>query len=194
MDTPWIQHDNWPGFDPAQRIRLLKEHGLEVEERNGWLRLYLHRGRQRGMALMTALTGAAFLAVPFVLPEHQAYPTGVVGLVFAVFGASLLLLGLYLPFNALDVRISRHEIRRVRRWLGLAIRARRISPAEIESLEIERGPAISALDATALRYALVGRGGFGRLTLIENIPDRGLVEAVHRQVVVAAGLRPAPTH
>jgi hypothetical protein len=41
---------------------------------------------------------------------------------------------------------------------------------------------------------LTGKGPFGRFKLIESIPDRVLVAAIRRQVMLAAGLRLSATH
>ncbi|MEM8769475.1 MAG: hypothetical protein AAGE43_18715, partial [Pseudomonadota bacterium] len=100
-------------LDPEHRLLLTREHGLEVEERNGWLRLHLKTGRQRGMALMAFVIGAFFLGVPFIVPV-DSFTTGVIRVAFATFGIGLVALGLYLPFNALDVRITMPNQRRTR--------------------------------------------------------------------------------
>lgn len=180
-------------IDEVQRARLLKEHRLEVQQRNGWLRLYLHAGRQRGMALFTFLTGAVFTAVAFLVPD-EGFTTSVIRLTFGVFGFCLLLLSLYLPFNSLDVLISRKKIRRIRNWFGVAVRVQEIRPGELEELEIDRDSRTSTGARTRIFYRLVGRGRFGRFKLMENIPDRTLVEAVRAQVMMAAGLKPWATH
>jgi hypothetical protein len=178
------------GFDPAQRARLLAEHGLEVDQQDGWLRLYLRRGRQRGMAFMTAVVGAAFVAVMVFLPD-EGFSTSVMRWAFGAFGLCLLALALYLPFNTLDVRISRQKLKRVRTWLGLVVRSQEIAPDELEELEIDKGSSTTSGARTTIHYELVGRGKFGRFKLIESIPDRILVEAIRRQVMLAAGLRPS---
>ena len=180
-------------IDEVHRTRLLEEHGLEVEQSNGWLRLYLHAGRQRGMALVTFLVGVVFAAVPFVVPD-EGFTTSVIRLTFGVFGFCLLLLSLYLPFNSLDVRISRKKIKRIRSWFGVVVSAREIRPGELEELEIGRGSSASSGTDTTVFYQLVGKGNFGRLKLIESIPDRALVEAVREQVMTAAGLKSWATH
>jgi len=184
-------------IDEIQRTRLLEEHGLEVEQRNGWLRLYLHAGRQRGMALITFLMGAGFAAVPFLVPD-AGFTSNVIRFTFGVFGFCLLLASLYLPFNALDVRISRKKIRRIRRWFGVVVSIREIRPGELEELEIGRGSGASSGTfsgtETQIFYQLVGRGSFGRLKLLESIPDRTLVEAVRDQVMLTAGLKPWATY
>jgi hypothetical protein len=180
-------------FDPRHRAQLLEEHGLEVDQRDGWLRLYLRRGRQRGMAFMTFLIGLVFTGVMLFMPD-EGFTTSVIRFAFGCFGVCLLLLSAYLPFNSLDVRISRRKLKRVRSWLGMVISSQEISPVELEELEIDKGSSTTSGTRTTIYYELVGRGDFGRFKLIESIPDRSLVEAIRRQVMLTAGLRLSPTH
>ncbi len=184
-------------MDPVQLACLLERYGLAVEQRDGWLRLYLRRGRQRGMAFVALLLGAAFLlaslAVPGSLLPDAELATTAIRITSACFGACLVLLALYLPFNALEIRISRRKMLRLRTWLGLVIRSREISLDELEELEIDRTAAAAGSPIT-ISYELVGRGRFGRFKLVESIPDRSLVEAVRTQVMIAAGLKPSATH
>jgi hypothetical protein len=180
-------------MDPAQRARLLDEHGLEVDQRDGWLRLYLRRGRQRGMALATFLVGAAFTSAVILVPD-EGFTTAVMRFAFGGFGVCLLLLSVYLPFNTLDVRISRRKLKRVRCWLGMVVSSQEITPTDVEELEIDKGASSTTGNRTTIYYELVGKGKFGRFKLIESIPDRMLVEAIRRQVMLAAGLKLSPTH
>lgn len=190
-----MERDDWPSamMDPAQRARLLDECSLEVVQQDGLLRLYLRHGRQRGMALMTGLVGTAFLAGAVALPD-QGFASAVIPYVFGFFGVSLLVLAAYLPFNTLDVRVSRHRLKRVRSWLGFSISSLEIAPDELEELDIDRRGSATHGSRATICYELVGRGRFGRVKLIESVPDRLLVEAIRRQVMLAAGLKLSPGH
>ncbi|MGE0626037.1 MAG: hypothetical protein AB7I04_07265 [Pseudomonadales bacterium] len=184
-------------MDPVQLACLQNEYGLVVEQKDGWLRLYLRGGRQRGLAAASLLVGVtlilASLSVPaHYLPEPQLATTAIRA-TCAGFGVCLTLLALYLPFNALEVRIGRRKIIRLRTWLGLGFVRREVNLDDLEELEIDRAAATTG-SPIAICYGLVGRGRFGRFKLIESIPDRSLVEAVRAQVMIAAGLRPSPTH
>jgi hypothetical protein len=184
-------------MDQVQLACLRNEHGLDLEQKDGWLRLYVRGGRQRGMALLSLLTGLAFivgsLAVPALLLPDPQLATTAIRLTSACFGGCLVLLALYLPFNALEVRVGRRKIQRLRTWLGLVIVRREVSLDEIEELEVDRAAGTTG-SPTAISYELVGRGRFGRFKLVESIPDRFLVEAIRAQVMIAAGRRPSPTH
>ena len=65
---------------------------------------------------------------------------------------------------------------------------------DLEELEIDKGSSQSSGNKTTIFYELVGKGKFGRFKLVESIPDRVLVEAIRRQVMLAAGLKLSPTH
>ena len=123
---------------PQQRARLLDEHGLEVDHKNGWLRLHLHRGRQRGMAFMTFFIGTIFVAFMVLIPD-EGFTASVMRWAFGSFRIGLLLLAFYLPFNSLDVRINKRKLRRVRSWFGLVIRTQEISAQDLDALEIDKG-------------------------------------------------------
>ncbi len=119
----------------------------------------------------------------------EGFTTSVMRWAFGGFGIGLLLLALYLPFNSLDVRINRRKLKRVRSWFGLVIRTQEISAQDLDELEIDKGASSSSGNKTTIYYELIGKGCFGRFKLIESIPDRVLVEAIRRQVMLAAGLR-----
>lgn len=198
MDARTIQtFQGSAAMDPIQLACLLEQHGLAVEQKDGWLRLYLRRGRQRGMACVALLVGVVFIMLSLwvpgrFLPDPQFAPT-VLRATVACFGGCLVLLALYLPFNALEVRISRRKMKRLRTWFGIAISSREVSLDDLEALDIDRRAAASG-SPISICYELVGRGRFGRFKLIDSIPDRSLVEAVRAQVMIAAGRRPSPTH
>lgn len=184
-------------MDPVQLARLLEDHGLAVEQKDGWLRLYVRGGRQRGIACAAFLVGMAFVIASFAASDQYlpaaAFGATVIRSASAFFGSCLVLLALYLPFTALEVRISRYEMKRLRTWLGLVIHSREVSLSDLEELEIGRTSAASG-SPISICYELVGRGRFGRFKVVDSIPDRSLVEAVRTQVLIAAGLRPSPTH
>lgn len=180
-------------IDPRYRARLLDEHSLEIDEDGGWLHLYLRPGRQRGMALLCLLLGAGFTGIALWLPGQELVSTAV-RIASGCFGACLLLLAFYLPFNAVDVRIDRRRLVRVRSWFGLAVRRLEIAPAELTGIEIDQGHTASVGRTGSLSYQLVGRGRFGRVKLVESIPDRALVETIRQHALLAAGLKPSSTH
>ncbi len=173
--------------DPGQAQDLRAQHGLSVERRGDWLRLYLHRGRQRGMAMVVGLVGIVFAGVMVFLPD-EGLTTTILRVVFGFFGFVLIALAAYLPFNSLDVRISKREISWIRTWFGLVVDRRKISPRDIQTLEIAKGSSSTDASGTTIYYRLTGKGAFGTFRLLESISDRALVEALREQVMAAAGL------
>ena len=166
-------------------VQLREDLGLTIEARNDWLRLCLGTGRQKPLAFLFGGIGLVFLGVALVYADASALER----LVFGVIGSMGVAVGLYLPFNALDVRISRREIRRVRTWLGMVIRRQKIRPAQLQALEIEQGASYYVNHRTTVYYRLEGIGGFGKFRLLESIPDRTLVAGIREQVMAYAGLR-----
>lgn len=194
MDKQYLQPEH-PGsltMDAVQQRRLADECHLQFTQQSGWLQLSLRPGRQKALAVVTLLIGIALLATHPLIPDLGASGSAV-RLASAGFGAALLLLALYLPFNSMDLQISRRKIRRVRRWFGLAIGVREFRSEDMHELSINRGP-VSPIGSAGSDYSLVGLGAFGSIRLIEHIPDESLMEALRRQIMLAAGLRPSGTH
>lgn len=92
------------------------------------------------------------------------------------------------------MRISKRRLKRVRTWFGVVVGSQEIAPQQLEELEIDKGSSTSSGNKTTIYYQLTGKGSFGRFKLIESIPDRVLVEAIRRQVMLAAGLKLSINH
>lgn len=178
-----IEHPGSSTIDAVQARRLADECHLDFVQMGGRLQLSLRPGRQKALATVTLLLGLILLATQSLIPELGVSGSAV-RFASTGFGILLLLLSLYLPFNSMDLEISRRKIRRVRRWFGLAIGVRELRSEDVHELSIHRG----------MDYALIGLGAFGSIRLIEHIPDESLMEALRRQIMLAAGLRPSGTH
>lgn len=173
--------------DPARAREIREKHGLSVERRGDWLRMVLHTGRQKGMALGMFAAGAAFAAVGLFVPPDDFSAT-LIKWVFGIFGWCLVLGACYVPFNRLEVRVGPAEIKRVRAWLGIVIRRQRIRPAQLRELAIKRGSSTQVGARTTIYYRLVGKGPFGEFRFLESISDKPLVEALRDRVMEYAGL------
>lgn len=172
------------GTRQAQRLR--DKTGLSLEVRADWIRLYFHRGRQKMMAATLLLVGGAFMAV-YWLPES----TGMGQLFRHVFGLAGLLMtvgGLYIPFNTLDVRISRQQLTRIRTWFGIKIKQQVIHPGELRDISIQRGASTTSQQKTTIYYRLVGSGEFGEFRFAESIDDKALLEVLAAKIREFAGL------
>ena len=173
--------------DSQHAEKLRTQHGLTVERRGQWLRLYLHRGRQKGLAAGLGVAGAIFATAGFLIPD-EGFVTELMRWLFGVAGWGMLLASVYIPFNSLDVRINRNEIRRIRGWFGMVVKQEKIAPDELTELAIAQGSTVTAGSKTTIYYRLIGKGPFGEFRIAETIADRSLVEALRRQVMAAAGL------
>jgi hypothetical protein len=172
-------------MDPRKAAALGQEMGLSIEESDGWLRLVLHPGRQKILAALFGGIGIAFVGVAWGAADTDAMTRWIVGLIGAVAGG----VGLYMPFNSLDVRVSRTRIERVRSWFGFVIARQRIRPTQLRKVEIAQGSTLTINTKTTVYYRLIGKGSFGKFRLVESIPDRGLVEAIRDRILLHAGLR-----
>lgn len=169
--------------------RAAVEFGLELGVSDGSLCLSQRKKTQRSVALAALLIGTGMFFLPGYLPG-LGFAADVVRLAAFAFGACLVLLAVYLPFAKVDVAVSRQRIERRRSWLGFALKRRVVSAEEVDDLTIDPGRGGSI----GRSYDLVGRGAFGKLKLVCDIPDREFLGAIRRQVMLAAGLRPSGTH
>ena len=176
-------------MDESVRRRAVEEFGLELDVADGNLCLSQHNRTQWGVALAALLIGVAFFFLPGYMPDF-GFAAEAVRLTAFTFGACLLLLAAYLPLAAVDVIVTRRRIERVRRWSRFALKRRIVLAEDVADLSIDPGRS----GTIGRSYDLVGRGEFGKLTLVDDIPDREFLDAIRRQIMLAARLRPAGTH
>ena len=194
MDTQDLQYLQNQAVGPSllderMRRRAEEEFGLELGLEGGRLFLSQHNRRQWGVALTSLLIGLGMFFLPVVLPTF-GFTTGVVEIAAYAFGVSLILLAAYLPFAAVDLEVNRRQIDRVRRWSGIRLKRRRISAEALDDLCIDTG----RTGTIGRSYDLIGRGEFGAIKLIDDIPDREFLDVIRRQIMLAAGFRPSGTH
>lgn len=159
--------------------------GLSIDERAGWMRLYFHRGRHKSTAAVLAGTGVLFAAVAALLPADAGL---LMTVLFGAIGWGMLLVGLYLPFNTLDVRVSPEESKRMRHWLGIPLSRQRVPTAQIRSLDVTEGIRTRSGDRTTVYHRLEGKGAFGTFRFVEGVPDRNLVEALQERISRCTGI------
>ena len=191
MDTQDLQNQTRAQLllDEGIRQRAAAEFGLELGLADGNLNLTQRRSRQRGVAVVALIFAVGLLLVGALLPG-SGFPADAVRASALAFGFCLLLLAAYLPFTVVDVEVSRRRIARVRRWWGIVLKRRIVAAEEMHDLSIDRGRSGSI----GRSFDLVGRGEFGKLKLIDDIPDPEMLAALRRQIILAAGLRPSGTH
>jgi len=193
MDTHHLHSSSSPLLDEHFSRRASIACGLDVDVRDG--RLWLsHRSIQsRAAATVALLIGVLLLTLPLMfgdlLPAQQAASIALEVASF-VFGAALVLIALYLPFSRVNVWVGRAEIERIRCWSGISLGRRSVPTADVEELQIDVG----RHGISHASYDLVGLGPFGRLTLLDSVPDRTLLEMLRRQIMLAAGIRPSGTY
>ncbi len=166
---------------------LEEEHGLILDRRGEWLRLYFPVGRKKIMAsslfVMGVLFGGAGVFLGF---EGET----LMSTVFSVFGLVLLFIGLYLPFNSLDVRISPARIFTERRWMGVRLLQKAFAPSQVTSVKITQSSSTTSTSGTIIRYKISARLRECRpATLAEGIVGQMAADALRETILEAAGLR-----
>jgi hypothetical protein len=171
------------------RRRAAEEFGVELGLIDGHLSLTQRRNRQWGVSIAALVVALGLFLLPGYLPQ-SGFAADVVRITAFTFGASLTLLAAYLPFASVEVQISRRRVERVRRCWGITLKRRNVPAEDFDDLCIDPGRS----GTIGRSYDLVGRGEFGKLKLIDDIPDREFLDAIRRQIMLAAGLRPSGTH
>ncbi len=191
MDTHHLQNSRRTAtlLDEAVRLRAAREYGVELGVNDGHLNLTQRRNRQWGVALLALAFALGLLLLPGLLPAAGVAGDAVRISAFA-FAGCLLLLAAYLPFTSVDVAVSRRRVERVRRCWGIALKRRSVAAEDLDDLCIDPGRS----GTIGRSYDLVGRGAFGELKLIDDVPDREFLDTLRRQIMLAAGLRPSGTH
>ena len=176
--------------DAAAVETLRDNHGLAIERRGDWLRLHFPYGRAKLVALIVGPVGLTFGLVGLgVFGDNSDW---VLRIVFAGFALAALGVALYLPFNELDVRVSRQQIRCTRRWLGITLSHREFSPAQMTGIELEKGSTTTAGNKTTVRYGLVARlSSKRRVKIAEGIDGQSAARALRNLFMEQAGLRRA---
>jgi len=194
LDFQSLQNQTPPSplMDEGVCLRAAEEFGLELGISNGSLRLS-QRKKQWGVALVAlsvalSVTGGV-LILPDFLPD-PGFASEAVRLTSLAFAACLFLLAACLPFVAVDVQVSRRKIERVLRCWGVRLGRQTVRAEAVADLSIDPGRS----GTIGRSYDLVGRGDFGKLKLVDGIPDREFLDAIRRQIMLAAGLRPSGTH
>ncbi len=172
--------------DSNQAARLRERLGLSLQVQADWIRLLFHRGRQKTMSFAMLAIGGPFMAV-YWLPD-DGFTATLFRYLFSGIGLLLVVGGLYIPLNTLDVRINRQRIVRVRSWLGIVLKKQEINPAELRSIEIVKGASSSDQNGTTQFYRLVGKGDFGKIRLAESIDDKALIESLRSKIQQFAGI------
>ena len=177
-------------LDPRASAELRRRSGLTVEVRDQWIRLFFHYGRQKALAAGLFLVGAPFVAVGFFLPG-DGFADILMRIVFPVVGGIMVAASCYIPFNTLDVRISKQKMERIRTWCGLTVARTSIVPAALSSLDIAQGSSTRSGSRSTIYYRLTGKSASGDFRIAEGIANRQFLEVLRDRVLTFAGLESA---
>jgi hypothetical protein len=177
------------GAPDAAAVETLRDnHGLALERRGEWLRLHFPYGRAKLVALIVGPVGLIFGLVS--LGAFGDNSDWLLRIVFAGFALAALGVALYLPFNELDVRVSRQQIRCTRRWLGIILRRHKFSPARMTGIELQKGSTTTVGNRTTVRYGLVALlSSKQRVKIAEGIAGQSAARALRDLFMDQAGLR-----
>jgi hypothetical protein len=178
--------------DAAAIATLRDNHGLALERRGDWLRLHFPYGRAKLVSSIVGVVGLVFTLVGAGIFGDVI--DGMGSVVFVGAGLAALGMGLYLPFNELDVRVSRSQVRCTRRWLGLTLSHREFAPAQMTGIKLKKGSTTTVGTKTTVRYGLVALlSAKQRVKIAEGIAGQSAARALRDLFMDQAGLRRSET-
>ena len=171
---------------------LARDHGLTIDAKGGWVRLFFPVGRQIPMAVMLLVIGCAFAVGGWFLAGEGGHVSWLMAPVFALVGLGMAAVGVYVPTNSLDVRISPSRIETERKWFGVTLRRQSLVPANVRSLELKRGSSTTVGAKTTVRYGVHATLADKKTAcLAEGLNGQMAARAVRDMILEQAGLRPA---
>ena len=174
--------------DAAAIATLRDNHGLAIERRGDWLRLHFPYGRAKLVSLIVGTVGLAFTLVGAGVFGDVIDWIG--SIVFLGAGLAALGVGLYLPFNEMDVRVSRSQVRCARRWLSLTLSHHEFAPAQMTGIKLKKGSTTTVGTKTTVRYGLVALlSSKQRVKIAEGIAGQSAARALRDLFMDQAGLR-----
>ena len=166
--------------------------GVQVWRSADAVELYFPPLRSLAVAVPLALFGVVTMAIPGVaivalLPSLIANAGSLLGAVliasfvlpFIAFGASLVLISIYMLANALHVRVDAAGIATTRLVFGAVVRRRHIARAGIATIEAQIPTRYQSLFRAAPSYHLYARTADGKRTIVaETLSGEDVMNAV----------------
>ncbi len=143
-------------------------------------------GRMKGASILLLAFGSIFLAVPLLAGDQMPLlPRGLFGLV----AVTILLVGLWLPFNSLLVRAGPREIESERRWAGIPLFRHGAPKPMLARLQRIKGMSSSSGGKTTIYYRLQLHTRDGRrITVAENLKGSRLARELGREMAERFGV------
>ncbi len=168
----------------------LPESTVRIRETGSGLTLEYPVLRNVGAALTAIAVGGVFSAIGWLLPvfvKDDGPPLPML-IIFGLVGGLVLLAGLYMAGNSLQVAASRSGLTTVRRIFGFAVQ-RKVASQDIVSISKDVGMQSSSGARTRAWYRIRVRTGDGRtLAAGDSLPSASAADAVIRRLRQALGL------
>lgn len=159
---------------------------MRVEVGSDLLHMVFPQGRRKLLGAVTTGAGILLLVFGFLMlklgsQEQGEFVLTFTGLICLLVSAPVLLLGLYMPCNTLDVKIAKDSITVRRAVLGIGLYRKKVAMSQLKQVVLEEGVRSQVNGRYTVTYCVVAIGQNGeKLVLAEGLKGKSLAEeALH---------------
>lgn len=176
-----------------EEIRLLEEaqSQVQVTPLPDGLELYSAAGRHKALSAVTVLFGLFFSGAAvflFYQVPDEGLMLAFMGTVFMLFGAPMVVGGVYMAGRALRVRLVGGRVEAIRYFAGRPLFRRRGTLTDSSRLELTSGGSVTRGNEAVAFFHLEAHVDGRKLRLAEGLAGRQLAEAFRDTVIRLAGL------
>ncbi|OUS31622.1 hypothetical protein A9Q99_03375 [Gammaproteobacteria bacterium 45_16_T64] len=159
---------------------------MRAETVPGLLHMYFPRGRQRWLGTGLILGGGALLISSFfflkVAGESMlGLPITFTGLIMLFISVPIILFGIYVPAQSLDVRVARDAIAIKRALFGVSVYQKRVAISQVHSVVLIRYRGSSFIPWRRHSFKVIANiAGGGNLLLAEELNGQDVAEEALR--------------
>ena len=168
-----------------QRLEQLTEL-MKVQVLPGLLHIRFPSGRRKLLGVILALSGLVFVMTGFFLLRQGAVESGgfmltFMGLIFAAVGLPIVLFGIYIPCNTLDVQVAKDVIAVRRSIFGIGLYRKRLAISQIQKLTLKEGGRVQSGGKHTVYFNVIAVSSGGEnLVLAEGLDSKSLAEEALR--------------
>ena len=159
---------------------------MRVEVGPDMLHMVFPQGRRKPLGVVLVGTATLLLVLGFFMlrlggQEQGEFVLTFAGLISLLISAPVMLFGLYVPCNALDVKIAKDSITVRRAILGIGLYRKKVAMSQLKQVALEEGMRSQVNGRHTVTYCVVAIGHNGKkLVLAEGLKGKPLAEeALH---------------
>ena len=143
-------------------------------------------GRNLGLKFMTLLFGVIFSGVGagiWLYADDRGFGTGLIAIVFTLFGIPIFLGGLFMAGRSLKARIRGHQIETIRYWFGLALWKRQGYLNRADQIKLVKGSTVTRGTQSTQYFSVAVTTGNKSIRVAEGLAGEDVAEAFRSSLV-----------